>query len=95
MGLAAMRRAALSSRSRLPTTMGSGGLAPALVALNRPTRSERDASSKALAKMGELGVDKLASSPAIQGAEYVMTQFDRLANWARKSSMWPMTFGLA
>jgi len=25
----------------------------------------------------------------------VMTQFDRLANWARKSSMWPMTFGLA
>jgi len=70
-----------------------GLLASAQLPLRR--HDNRDASSKALSKMGELTVDKLASSPAIQGAEYVMTQFDRVANWARKSSMWPMTFGLA
>ena len=45
--------------------------------------------------MGELSNDRVANSPSMQSAEYVMTQFDRLANWARKSTMWPMTFGLA
>ena len=38
----------------------------------------------------------LPSSPqSVQGVEYVLTGLDRLVNWARKSSMWPMTFGLA
>ncbi|KIY62140.1 NADH-quinone oxidoreductase [Cylindrobasidium torrendii FP15055 ss-10] len=27
--------------------------------------------------------------------EYVMTTLDKIANWARQSSMWPVTFGLA
>ena len=56
---------------------------------------QRDASTNAISKMGELGTDKMAGMPAIQGIEYVLTGFDRLANWARKSSLWPMTFGLA
>jgi len=29
------------------------------------------------------------------GAEFVLSKVDALANWARKGSMWPMTFGLA
>ncbi|KAJ7084386.1 ndufs7, NADH:ubiquinone oxidoreductase 20 kd subunit [Mycena belliarum] len=28
-------------------------------------------------------------------AEYVLSTLDKVANWARQSSMWPMTFGLA
>ena len=28
-------------------------------------------------------------------AEYVVSKVDDLVNWARKGSMWPMTFGLA
>ena len=28
-------------------------------------------------------------------AEYIVTKVDDLCNWARKGSMWPMTFGLA
>ncbi len=56
----------------------------------------RDLSSKAaLSKMGTLSVDPLGGSSAVQGAEYVLAGFDSLVNWARKSSMWPMTFGLA
>ena len=27
--------------------------------------------------------------------EYAITQVDKLVNWGRNSSMWPMTFGLA
>ena len=42
-----------------------------------------------------LSVDPLGGSSAVQGAEYVLAGFDSLVNWARKSSMWPMTFGLA
>jgi hypothetical protein len=56
----------------------------------------RSLSSKAaLSKMGTLSVDPLASNSTVQGVEYVLTGFDKLVNWARKSSMWPMTFGLA
>ena len=28
-------------------------------------------------------------------AEYVVSKLDDLVNWARRGSMWPMTFGLA
>jgi len=29
------------------------------------------------------------------GGEYVVSKLDSVMNWARKSSMWPLTFGLA
>ena len=51
--------------------------------------------SSALSRMGSLSVDPLAANTTVQGVEYVLTGFDKLVNWARKSSMWPMTFGLA
>ena len=61
-----------------------------------PRTQRSDLSSKAaLSKMGTLSVDPLASNSTVQGVEYVLTGFDKLVNWARKSSLWPMTFGLA
>lgn len=29
------------------------------------------------------------------GPEYVLSTLDKIANWGRQGSMWPMTFGLA
>ncbi|CAG00791.1 unnamed protein product, partial [Tetraodon nigroviridis] len=35
------------------------------------------------------------ASVASSKGEYVITKLDDLVNWARRSSLWPMTFGLA
>ncbi|KAJ4942763.1 hypothetical protein JOQ06_005277 [Pogonophryne albipinna] len=35
------------------------------------------------------------SAVATSKGEYVITKLDDLVNWARRSSLWPMTFGLA
>ena len=84
-------------RAGLAPALRSGALAPAGIIASRPFahREQSSAPSKALSKMGSLSVDRLAASPAVQNVEYVLTGLDRLVNWARKSSMWPMTFGLA
>tara|TARA_B100000524_G_scaffold258701_1_gene140466 strand:+ start:528 stop:821 length:294 start_codon:yes stop_codon:yes gene_type:complete len=90
----ALRRTS-SLLARQPAAL-SPAAALQLVAPHRLSLDQRTSmSSRAAAKMGELSNDRVANSPSMQSAEYVMTQFDRLANWARKSSMWPMTFGLA
>jgi len=35
------------------------------------------------------------SVPVADNIEYAMSRVDDLVNWARKGSLWPMTFGLA
>ncbi len=41
------------------------------------------------------GSNQLSLETPRNGAEYVLSTLDRVVNWARQGSMWPMTFGLA
>jgi len=71
-----------------------------VIASRRPqladSRHERNLASKAaVSKMGALAVDPLKMNTTVQGVEDAITGLERLVNWARKSSRWPMTFGLA
>ena len=38
---------------------------------------------------------RVALRAALRDAEFVVSKVDDLVNWARKGSLWPMTFGLA
>ena len=102
-------RAALTAGRRLPAAgmvraspllapAMRGALAPAALRVSAMQESQREMSARpTLSKpnMGTLAVDPLGENSTVQGVEYVLTGLDRLVNWARKSSMWPMTFGLA
>eukprot|EP00011_Vannellida_sp_DIVA3-517-6-12_P009731 CAMPEP_0114613326 /NCGR_PEP_ID=MMETSP0168-20121206/5075_1 /TAXON_ID=95228 ORGANISM="Vannella sp., Strain DIVA3 517/6/12" /NCGR_SAMPLE_ID=MMETSP0168 /ASSEMBLY_ACC=CAM_ASM_000044 /LENGTH=188 /DNA_ID=CAMNT_0001824329 /DNA_START=152 /DNA_END=718 /DNA_ORIENTATION=+ len=47
--------------------------------------------------VGRTGVSikPATSGPPSNGAEFVISKVDEVINWARKGSLWPMTFGLA
>ncbi|GCB80042.1 hypothetical protein scyTo_0016090 [Scyliorhinus torazame] len=53
------------------------------------------ADSFALAKQMSSDVATKKSLLPSNKGEYVITKLDELINWARRSSLWPMTFGLA
>jgi NADH-quinone oxidoreductase subunit B len=36
-----------------------------------------------------------APSPGVGGQPFVVAKMDELVNWARRNSLWPLTFGLA
>ncbi|RYP69946.1 hypothetical protein DL769_005133 [Monosporascus sp. CRB-8-3] len=67
------------------------------------TTSKKDATSLAPRGSSSTGVPAsprrevpLPSQEPTKGAiQYALTTLDQVANWARQSSLWPMTFGLA
>lgn len=68
-----------------------------------PSLSTRNFASSASSTTSSLqrleSVDELLSShgtvPTSNKVEYAVSKVDDLVNWARKGSLWPMTFGLA
>ncbi|KUF94895.1 NADH dehydrogenase iron-sulfur protein 7 [Phytophthora nicotianae] len=53
------------------------------------------ASESALQQRGDIGDLLAGNAVARNGAEYVVSRLDDLMNWSKKSSLWPLSFGLA
>jgi len=72
-------------------------------ALHATIRNQVDSSKPAASVQADVPPTQLALRKSNQyslehpsnKAEYVLTTLDKLVNWARQGSMWPMTFGLA
>ncbi|OXM79068.1 NADH-quinone oxidoreductase subunit B 2 [Cryptococcus neoformans Bt63] len=45
--------------------------------------------------IAQQGSNQLSLETPRNGAEYVLSTLDKIVNWGRQGSMWPMTFGLA
>jgi len=59
--------------------------------------AQNAASCKSLVPYRQASTDVAVAKPGVMAnaADYAITGIDSLVNWARRSSMWPMTFGLA
>uniref|UniRef100_A0A803J4Q9 NADH dehydrogenase [ubiquinone] iron-sulfur protein 7, mitochondrial n=1 Tax=Xenopus tropicalis TaxID=8364 RepID=A0A803J4Q9_XENTR len=61
---------------------------------NPPTQTENATSLLPVRQKSSAVTAKKSLLPSNKG-EFVITKLDELVNWARRSSLWPMTFGLA
>lgn len=88
---AARPHLALSLPRAQPLAALSTSSIKSATALERPTPTgQLTASGKVRTEV------PLPSQEKKEGAmQYVLTTLDQVANWARQSSLWPMTFGLA
>ncbi|OCH95087.1 NADH-ubiquinone oxidoreductase 20 kDa subunit [Obba rivulosa] len=63
------------------------------VSLDIPTSST--SSVEPITSIAKRGSNQLSLETPQNKAEYVLSTLDKVVNWARQGSMWPMTFGLA
>ncbi|KAH9485407.1 NADH-ubiquinone oxidoreductase subunit [Psilocybe cubensis] len=61
----------------------------------KQTSVAAEASREPAPRLAQQGSMQLSLETPQNKAEYVLSTLDKVTNWARQGSMWPMTFGLA
>lgn len=87
---ASIRLLSSTSSSNASTTSSYGG--PAVKSTQSTGMTSSPADISALAVRGS---NQASLETPRNGMEYVLSTADKVVNWARQGSMWPMTFGLA
>ncbi|KAI0088004.1 NADH-ubiquinone oxidoreductase 20 kDa subunit [Irpex rosettiformis] len=102
MSLAILRStfSAAGRRAVLQPQVGAKALACRTIHTTQPAKEEIPTTSTTSAttpitQIAKLGSNQLSLETPQNKAEYVLSTMDKIANWARQGSMWPMTFGLA
>ncbi|KII92386.1 hypothetical protein PLICRDRAFT_88991 [Plicaturopsis crispa FD-325 SS-3] len=91
------RRTALTSSAGLHAYRSLHSSKPALLAApsNAPIPTSTTSATEPMTRLAMGGSNQLSLETPQNKAEYVLSTLDKVANWARQGSMWPMTFGLA
>ncbi|KAI0812754.1 NADH-ubiquinone oxidoreductase 20 kDa subunit [Irpex lacteus] len=91
---------AAGRRAALQPQVGVKALACRSIHTTKPAKEEIPTTSttsatRPITEIAKLGSNQLSLETPQNRAEYVLSTMDKIVNWARQSSMWPMTFGLA
>jgi len=89
----ACRRAVIRPQVRIQTYRWLHTSKPALLAA--PSTTDPATGSQPITVVAQRGSNQLSLEQPQNKAEYVLSTLDKVVNWARQGSMWPMTFGLA
>jgi len=97
------RRAVASCSSNTRVSMGVASLGirahrslhTTAPSFSGPSAPQAPVSSIPVPTIAQRGSNQLSLETPQNKAEYVLSTLDKIVNWARQGSMWPMTFGLA
>ncbi|TNY21494.1 hypothetical protein DMC30DRAFT_198886, partial [Rhodotorula diobovata] len=64
-------------------------------AVGAPTQQMTQQQASNAFDLAKVGSNQLSLETPRNGVEYALGTMDKIVNWARQGSMWPMTFGLA
>ncbi|KAJ2916778.1 hypothetical protein MD484_g3632, partial [Candolleomyces efflorescens] len=93
--LSASRRTACHQAAVLPGLRTIHTSKPAEAEQQQQTSFGKAVPPEPYTALAKARSNQLSLETPRNNAEYVLSTLDKVANWARQGSMWPMTFGLA